>query len=554
MQKLGFLACVLTILFHNIHCEELSPSLSVQIPMRDGTELAADLYFPSETPPSNYPCVLIRSPAGRKAPFATLYTALVEHGYVVAVQETRSSIDEEGKTFPYWSDGWGHEKDGYDTIEWLAASEYCNGKIGTVGVSALGITQLLLAPTAPPSLKCQHIGVAAGSLYHHAIYPGGQILKNQIEGWLDLHAKDSGVHSYANTRVFYNDFWENFNSIKVADQVDVPGFLYGGWYDTFLQGTIDSFVARQENGQDGARGQQKLLIGPWTHFWPQVMKLGDFDTPEAGSYPPIDFTPKSWLDYHLKEIENSINNTPPVTYYVMGPFDGSSSSGNVWKFAEQWPVPSVETPFYLSHDQALIEEKEMVDHNAFSFKYDPCNPVPTLGGRNLFIASGPMDQRALELRDDVLVFTSEPLITDLEVTGRVKAKLFFSSNCADTDVVVRLTDVYPDGKSILIADGIFRTGTAQFGKEYNTGEKSEVEVDLWSTSIVFAKGHRIRISVSGSNYPKYEKNHNVGVLGTCQRSHTIAESIIHVGAGQLSHLLLPVVQCGSEEKLVMKEN
>ncbi|MFQ5729247.1 MAG: CocE/NonD family hydrolase, partial [Waddliaceae bacterium] len=543
-MRIVLLASFFTLVFHHIRGEELNPSLTVPIPMRDGTKLLADLYFPPEGEPSDCPCVLLRCPAGRKAPFAVKYTALAACGYVVAIQDTRSAIDQEGKTFPYWSDGWGREKDGYDTIEWLSKSSYSNGKIGTVGVSALGITQLMLAPTAPPSLKCQHIGVAAGSLYHHALYPGGQILKDQVEGWLQMQSRDSGVHSYACSHLFYNDFWERFNTIRVADRVAVPAIHFGGWYDTFLQGTIDSYVSRQERGREGAKGQQKMVIGPWTHFWPEINRLGEFEVPAAGVVPPTDFSPKPWLDYHLKGLKNGIEEMSPVTYYVMGPFDGSPSTGNVWRFADKWPIPCVDTSFYLSSDQKLLENEKPVASKTFFFKYDPYNPAPTIGGRNLFLASGPMDQRPIEQRDDVLVFTSAPLSEDIEVTGNVVAKLFFSSNCEDTDVVVRLTDVYPDGKSILIADGIYRTGMGMIEKEHNAHKPVEIDVDLWSTSIVFARGHRIRISIAGSNYPKYEKNFNVGFIGAHSGAYAIAKNKIYIGGPHLSRLILPVVRRG----------
>ncbi len=472
------------------------PNATVEIPMRDGFKLTADLYFPGSNP-QDYPCILLRSPAGRKNPISMQYISLVQDGYVIAIQETRSSVDAEGKTFPYLSDGWGREQDGYDTVEWLAESGLNNGKIGTVGVSALGIIQLMLAPTNPPSLKCQHIGAACASLYHNALYPGGQTLKDQIEGWLGLYAKDEGVKNYVMSRQFYNEFWQNFNTSTVSDKVNVPAIHYGGWYDTFIQGTIDAFLARQENGGKGAKGNQKLIIGPWTHMWPYVTTLGDFDIPEPGQSAPFDFSPVPWFDYHLKNKKNGIDEIPAVTYYVMGPFDGSDSSGNVWRYSDVWPPANIETKLYLSSTHTLEESIVSGENRSFSFFYDPDNPVPTLGGKNLFIESGPKDQSSLEKRNDVLVFTSKPLEEDIEITGNVYAKLFFSSNCVDTDVVVKLTDVYPDGKSILISDGIFRLGVLGLeNKNFDLKEPQDVVGDLWSASIVFANGLSISVFIS----------------------------------------------------------
>lgn len=524
---------VFLLIFSVVYAEdtELQPNETIMIPMRDGKELPTDIYFPKNSS-SQTPCILLRSPGGRLAKSAKAYIFLTQFGYTVVIQDTRSALDKSGKTLPYWNDGWGTHQDGYDSVQWLANSKYSNGNIGTIGISALGITQLLLAPTAPPALKCQYIAMATGNLYHDAIFPGGQLLKNQVEGWLGLYARDPSVKEYVCSQPDYNPFWNKFNSHTVAHQVKVPAIHYGGWYDTFVQGTIDAFISRQYYGGDGAKGKQKLVIGPWTHFWPASTKLGDFDVPKTGYAPPIDISAQRWFDYYLRGINNGVQSVPSVIYYVMGPFDGSPSSGNVWKEANQWPVPAVETPFYLSDDHHLSlsdtnEEKEI------AFHYDPKDPVNTIGGRNLFLESGPKDQSTLEKRKDVIVFTTKPLEENLEITGRIKAKLKLHSDQKDTDIVVRLTDVYPDGRSILIADGILRTGTLDCSI-FDCQKPHEFEVDLWSTSIVFAKGHSIRVSVTGSNYPRHEKN--------CHADHLPhANNKLFIG-GKHSFILLPVVE------------
>lgn len=517
------------------------PSITVDIPMRDGFLLPTDMYFPTQEKPENCPCILIRSPAGRKNRHATRYAAFVQHSYVIAIQDTRSAADPEGKTFPGTTDGWGEKQDGYDTIEWLASSRFSNGKIGTAGVSALGITQYLLAPTDPPSLKCQHVGVAASSMYHHALCPGGQLLKDQVEGWLGLYAKDSGVHSLAYCRCFHHEFWNEFDSNAQAHRVTVPAIHYGGWYDTFLQGTIDGFVSRQEFGGKGALGTQKLVIGPWTHFWPESKRLGDFEVPKEGARPPADIGGLEWFDYHLKGKLNSIEHMPAVTYYVMGAFDGSHRQGNVWRFSDRWPPKSIETSFYLFSSGKLRESRNNENDAVVQYMHHPLNPVPTIGGRNLFIESGPKDQRQIEEREDVLVFTSQPLEDNIEVTGQIHMRLYFSSNCKDTDIAVRLTDVYPDGRSILIADGMFRTGQKMLESSHFQENPMEIDIDLSATSIVFAKGHKIRVSVSGSNYPKYERNYNLGFVGAHKGGYMIAENRIHIGRSYPSRLILPIV-------------
>lgn len=535
-----FLFCVSS---HSFAGEENLPTLTVEVPMRDGTILLTDLYLPS--PESrNIPCVLLRSPAGRRQDFFLGITELAKAGYAVAIQETRSVLDKEGKSLPFISDGWGKLQDGYDTVEWLAKSPYTNGKIGTWGPSALGITQLLMAPAAPPHLKCQYMVVAAASLYHHGLYPGGKLLKHQAESWLGIYAPDTGVLNYVCQKPHYNEFWSQLDSLAVADRVNVPGIHIGGWYDTFLEGTLSGFTSRQYRGNEGAKGKQKLVVGPWTHFWPQSKKLGDFEVPPAGYQPPYDISAKLWFDYYLKDIQDGIEDLPPVIYYVMGPFDGTPSSGNIWRTADTWPVPAEETPFYLTSEGKL--ESTRPDAGKVSYRHHPHRVIPTLGGRNLFLESGPVDQKSIENRDDILVFTGPVLQEDLEVTGPLSAVLYFSSNRKDTDIVVRLCDIYPDGRSILVSEGVYRTGVMNFDK-CRSGQISEeciqeISIDLLATSLVFAEGHAIRISVSSSNYPRYEKNMNVGLLGAHTGKFEIAENTFYTGDRHPSRLILPIVR------------
>lgn len=504
--------------------------------MRDGVELVTNLYLPYPEA-RHLPCILIRSPAGLVG-FWKNFLPIAKQGYVVAVQETRSALDKEGKSLPFVADGWGRLKDGYDTVEWLAKSPYTNGEIGTWGVSALGITELLLAPTKPEHLKAQYVVFAAASLYHHGIFPGGQFLKHQAESWLGLYARDSGVISYVSQHPFYNAFWKQLNSLEVCQEVNVPAIHIGGWYDTFLDGTLSSFTTRQLKGCEGAFGKQKLVIGPWTHFWPDSKKLGDFEIPANGMNPPYDISPKRWFDHYLKGVDNGVEKLPNVIYYVMGPFDGSASSGNVWKTAEEWPVPSKPLTLYLGENKKLSYSpgKDFV----LSYDYNPENPVPTLGGRNLFLESGPKDQRAIEKREDVLVFTSDKLSEDLEVTGSLSATLYFASDRKDTDLVVRLCDVYPDGRSLLVSEGGIRTGVLNV-KATESKPIQKIDIDLSSTSIVFAKDHAIRLIVTSSSYPRYEKNMNLGILGSHGRGQ-IATNKVYTGKGHPSYLLLPIVK------------
>lgn len=512
-----------------------APSLTLMLPMRDGAALPTDIYLPKDFDlEKKYPLVLLRNPSGRQAAPWMKYADLTHHGFIVAFQDTRSALDPEGKTMPFLADGWGDLQDGYDTVEALARYEFCNGKIGTAGFSATGITQHMLAPTAPPALKAQYIGVAASNLYHDAIYLGGCLQKNQVEGWLGTYAKDPSMNKIVLNESNYNSFWKKFNALDNVEKVNVPGLLYGGWFDTFLQGTLEAFVARQESGAEGAKGLQKLIIGPWTHSWPASMKLGDFEVPEKGRHSPWDMTPLAWFNFYLKDIPTGINSVPSVTYYVMGPFDGSPSKGNVWKYSNKWPVQATLTPYYLE-DSGALQKNLALKYREVTYPIDLNEPIPTLGGRNLFLEAGPKDQKTIESRKDILLFTTSPLDEDLEVTGKILAKIYYKPIENDADLIVRLCDVYPDGSSILLADGAYRI------KADSSQEKQVLhmaEIDLWSTSFVFAKGHRIRISVSGSNYPRFEKpmhfNKNSG------ESHRTEVTLL-IGKEAPSHILLPVV-------------
>ncbi len=517
---------------------EPAPTVTVYAKMGDGTELPTDLYYPPNGEiGKTYPCLLVRVPAGRKAPPWTALSRLAHYDYVVAIQDTRNVLDKSGKTLPCVADG----RDGYDAVEWLANSSFTNGKVGTIGFSAAGISQLMMAPTAPPSLYCQYIGQAAGSLYHHAIYQGGQFNKNLVESWLGLHAPDKDVLAAVKSQVHYNDFWKQVNTMEVAHQVDVPAVHYGGWYDPFLQGTIDSFVARQHHGKEGAKEEQKLLIGPWNHFWPLDLTLGEFNVPAAAKQLPEEFSPVRWFDHHLKERDNGADGIHAVTYFVMGPLDGTASSGNVWRHADQWPIPAKMTTYYLTASRTLTTTPEK-ESGSLSFESDPANPVPTIGGRNLFLPSGPRDQRSIEGREDVLVFTTEPFAEDMEITGQIVAHLYFTSSVPDTDIAVRLTDVYPDGKSVLVVDGINRTGMAFHNQpKEHLNQPVMLPIDLQATSLVFAKGHRLRISIAGSNYPRYEVNQNRGIEYDSKEPPAIAKTAIHFGINTPSYVLLPIV-------------
>lgn len=512
------------------------PDATIFIPMRDGSKLATDFYFPCKET-KKLPCLLVRSPAGRNNPYALMFVPLLKDGYTIAIQETRSVKDPEGKTLPYESDGWGEKQDGYDTVKFLEKSSYTNGKIGTIGASAMGITQLLMAPTNPPGLGAQYISFATSDLFNQAMYEGGELCKDQVEKWLAIYAKHPDVYRTIYTQPDYSPYWDSYNTLTQASNCHTPALHVGGWYDVFLRGTLSAYTKLQNEGGDGAKGEQRLVIGPWSHLWPYIRQLGEYEYPQAALEPTFDFSPEKWFAAHLK---GEPLNLPNVVYYVMGPFNGEPSSGNVWKSASEWPVPYKEKPLYLSSKNALVGENPAKTDD-LSFNYDPENPVPTAGGRNLFLPAGPIDQKVIEERSDMLVFTTEPLEEDFEITGALEAILFVATDAEDTAFSVRLTDVYPDGKSLLIADGItrFSHGLAA-GSTISKMTPQEITIDLASTSLVFAKGHKIRVAVSSSNYPRFEKNFN-----SLKRAHEnpepiVAKNTIFTGPDTPSRIVLPV--------------
>jgi predicted acyl esterase len=476
---------------------------TLMVPMRDGVRLATDVYTPSPGA-TGLPCLLVRTPYGRTR-YAQEFGSMARWGYAVAIQDLRGRFDSEGKAMAFDSDGWGREQDGYDTVEWLARQQFCNGRVGTLGASAMGITQVLLAPTAPPHLVCQHISVAPGSLYHHAAYVGGVLRKDQVENYLRGQAHPDALKLVLD-HPDYDDFWQDRDAVRRAASTRAPAVHYGGWYDTFLQGTIDTFCAWQGHGGPGARGRQKLVLGPWTHGGPGKTEWGDFELPQAARHTPDYVSARRWFDHYLKGVDNGAEAIPAATYYVMGPLDGRSTAGNRWATADAWPPPGRTRPFYFAADGALSAGGPPDQPGSAAFTYDPNDPTPTVGGRNLYLPAGPKDQRAIERRSDVVAFTSPPLGEDLEVTGRVTATVFVSAGRPEAHAALRLCDVYPDGRSILIAEGIRRLPlpSGRDGAGRRLGGPVEVEVDLWSTSIVLAKGHRIRVSVAGANYPRWQ--------------------------------------------------
>jgi putative CocE/NonD family hydrolase len=362
--------------------------------------------------------------------------------------------------------------------------------------------------------------------------------KELLEGWLKQTKMDEINLPTFLQHTTYDDFWQKLSAEAHADQVDAPGVFTGGWYDIFIQGTINSFVEINRRGGPNARGKCFLLIAPTAH--------GKFNEPVV--YPdvakaPVNLAaPMNILEHWLGKPNKGVEALQPVHYYVMGDCDVPDSPGNFWRSAGSWPPPATSRPFYLHADKCLRLETPQGD-DKLTYRYDPENPVPTLGGQNLLISKGPMDQRPVESRGDVLLFTSDPLTEPLEVTGRITARLFISSDCPDTDFTVKLSDVYPDGKSLLVTDGIRRASLRNTYEKHEplaAGEVYELEVDLWSTSLIFNQGQQIRIAVSSSNSPRFEPNPNTGDAHPVPGKTRVATNTVHFSEKHPSRVVLPI--------------
>ncbi|RME04551.1 MAG: CocE/NonD family hydrolase, partial [Deltaproteobacteria bacterium] len=363
-------------------------------------------------------------------------------------------------------------------------------------------------------------------------------------GWLDAIGESQNIAPIL-AHATYDEFWHPVDlTNRGYEAVGVPGLHIGGWYDIFAQGTIDSFVGIEEMGGPGARGTQKLVIGPWTHAVFQ-QEQGDLTFPENATNWTDGDGYGDWFRHYLLGEENGAERAPAVTYYVMGDVDDPEAPGLEWRSTDRWPVASEPVPFYLHRNGSLSETPPEAGFSSTTYVYNPANPVPTLGGNNLLISAGPVDQRPVEDRSDVLLFTTGVFSEPIEITGRVSAVLYVSSSAVDTDFTVKLTDVYPDGRSILLLDGILRMRYREgFDREVfmEPGTIYEITVDLWSTSIVVNRGHRLRVAVSSSNAPRFDVNPNTGEPIGEATTMVVATQTLYHDARHPSRLILPVVE------------
>lgn len=536
---------------------------TIMLPMSDGVRLATDVILPPGKGP--FPVVLMRTPYNKSRSGAGVGVAL---GYAIVSQDMRGRFASEGENLPFIGCGWADHRDGAETLEWTLKQPWCSSKVGTIGGSAGGITQNLLAGADPKGLTCQYITVAAASLYHHAAYVGGALRKSQVEGWLKSNRFDAKALELYAGHPTYDEFWRKFDSAARHAEMTAPAVHVGGWFDTFSQGTVASFVGRQHQGGPGARGTQKLVMGPWAHGRNPLGKVGDLTFPNSREPGRYGFLP--WFDHYLKGKDNGADKLPAVAYYVMGDTADRSAPGNEWRYADDWPLPSKPVPYYLHADGKLSlspakpataapasggrdrasggGERAGGGEQAVEYTFDPANPCPTVGGNNLNLPAGPMDQARVEARKDVVTFTTGPLAEPLEITGHPKAVIHVASSAADTDLSVRFCDVYPDGKGYLMAEGMLRLrcreGFTKAPKPLTPHQAYEVTVDVWPTSIIINKGHRIRIAVTSSNYPRFDVNPGTGLPWSEGGKKVRQTNRIFCSPDRPSRIILPVVPPG----------
>jgi putative CocE/NonD family hydrolase len=550
----------------------------VRAKMRDGVWLVADIYRPESE--SKFPVLLERTPYNRTGESDMAYE-LAAHGYVVVLQDTRGRYDSGGEFYPFRDES----QDGYDTVEWAAQLEHSDGKVGMFGGSYVGATQMLAAMARPPHLLAIFPYVTASEYYDGWTYQSGVLMQWFTSSWTSILAVDSlrrradeslqpkewvaqlPVENYPVLKLpttfsslapYFHDwvehersgpYWQRWRVSDHYGEMNVQALHAAGWHDLFLKGSIKNYMGmRAEAVSPNVRANQRLIIGPWAHAPTSPEgKIGDVVFGKNAVFDMIS-TALKWFDYTLKGIDNEYASAPPVRLFVMG--------DNVWRDEQEFPLARTRyTKYYLhsSHgangatSDGQLSITAPAGERPDQFDYDPKNPVPTIGGRlccGTALPPGPFDQRPNEIRPDVLVFSTPPLDKDLEVTGFVTVELYAATSASDTDFTALLADVDQTGYARFLTDGIvrarYRNTTAQ-PEEIVPGKVYKYVVDLWATSNVFKSGHRVRLYISSSNFPRFNRNPNTGepILGS-SRVVSARQTIYHTG-DYASALTLPVI-------------
>jgi putative CocE/NonD family hydrolase len=544
--------------------------LDVPTPMRDGVFLSTDLYLPADTGP--VPVIAIRTGYGSNTPeLAERGRLLASHGYACAIQDFRGRFDSQGTYYPYLREG----TDGFDFHEWLGQQPWCNGMVGTVGSSDLGFSQIMPAPLASSHLKCMIPQAVGADQYSTLFYPGGAFQLSallpwslrtsgrvqqldSVQKWADLvwtlplrecdtacgmdvpHWKDYMDHPSRDA------YWTPLNLDLTWERVSAPAFFMSGWYDIAGSHLLKMFSSLSSKGATNDSRRCKALVGPWIHQFSASPLVGAVDFGNASKL-DIRGIEMEWFDYWLKGVDNGLLDGPPLRLFVMG--------SNQWCGASTWPLPETSSQDWFLHsrgnantlhgDGSLSTESPM-DELPDTFIYDPLSPVPTVGGATwcnpAIHPMGPADQRGVEMRADVLCYTSDPLEEELTVVGPVTMILFAATDCRDTDWTAKLVDVSPSGDAMILCEGILRARYRNgFDEEQllEPGAVYKYEIEVGATGNCFHAGHRLRIEISSSNFPHYDRNLNTGRPIATETQPAVARQTVLHSARFPSRMVLP---------------
>ncbi len=549
---------------------------NVAVKMRDGVTLRADIYRPKAD--GKFPVLLERTPYHK---YTNLDSGLkaAARGYVFIIQDVRGRYGSEGDWYPFKYEG----QDSYDTVEWAAALPYSNGKVGLVGGSYVGVPVMLGAVAAPPHLAAINPFITASNYHAHWAYQGGAFMQLLAQAWasvlsinqLERRAGGSALPTHWDLKrppseyplldpgtaaglapyyfdwtahPAYDDYWKQWSIEEHFAQIKVPGLHVAAWYDLFQDGSIRNYVGiKKSGGSDAARQGQRLIVIPGGHAGFE-QKIGEIDFGKASVFDTWDYELR-WFDWLLKGVDDGISKEKPVKIFVMGK--------NVWRDEDDWPLPRTQyTRYYLhsagkantlSGDGGLspaAPAAEPADH----YVYDPDDPMPTHGGAilgdTIHYPPGPLDQRVVESRPDVLVYTTDAFAKDTEVTGPISLELYVSSSAVDTDFTGKLVDVWPNGFAANLTDGILRMryrNSMEKAELMNPGEVYKVTIDLWSTANVFLAGHRLRLEIASSNFPRFDRNLNTGASPESSTLAVKATNVVYHDQDHPSALILPLI-------------
>jgi putative CocE/NonD family hydrolase len=556
----------------------------VAMKTRDGVTLRSDIYRPAGE--GAFPVLLQRTPYDKNNAAAFGREAALR-GYMVVVQDVRGRYTSEGEWYPFKYE----TQDGYDTVEWAAALPHSNGKVGMFGGSYVGATQMLAAIGHPPHLAGICPVVTASNYHENWTYQGGAFEQWFNESWTSGLAQDTfnrevheGTNAMLGSKILplkqyplfnlqtgpgsadftgklapyfldwlnhpaYDSYWRQWSIEEHDSSIEVPALTVAAWYDIFQGGSLRNFRGMKiYGGTEAARTGQRLLITIGGHSG-TGRTIGSVDFGAAAAEYDENAVTLAWYDYLLKGKQNAYATEKPVKIFVMGE--------NKWRYEDNWPLEQAQPRRYYLHSagkansatgDGLLSTIAEQSYAADKYIYDPANPVPTVGGPlccdGAHLAPGPRDQREVESRPDVLVYSTAPLERDLEVTGPITLDLYAKSSAVDTDFTGKLVDVWPNGFAQNLTEGILRARyreSTSVATPIVPGKIYHYKIDLWATSNVFLKGHKIRVEVSSSNFPRFDRNLNTGKSAAVSSAFVKAANTVSHDASHPSAIVLPVV-------------